>query len=145
MVTTPEPLITAALRRGSTWARLVRFGVVGALGTAVNVLILHLLFNELGWGFTRSSAIATELAIIHNYAWNELWTFHLRKLSFRRLLQYNTSSLGSFAVTVILATIVKEFIDPRAAQLVGILAGAGINFTVNSHWTWGRSAGRQPS
>jgi putative flippase GtrA len=128
-----------ALRRARV-LQLLRFGVVGGLGTAVNVLILHLLHNELGWGFTRSSAIATELAIIHNYVWNELWTFHLRQLSPRRLVQYNLSSLLGFGITVAVATVVKEVTDPRLAQLIGILCGAGINYLVNARWTWGPNA-----
>lgn len=120
--------------------QLVRFGVVGILGTVVNIFILHVLHNELGWGFTRSSMIATELAIIHNYIWNELWTFHLRQLDLRRLAQYNVSSLLGFGVTVAVATTVKELIDPRLAQLVGILCGAGLNYLVNVRWTWGPGA-----
>jgi putative flippase GtrA len=120
--------------------QLLRFCVVGGLGTAVNVLILHVLHNQLEWGFTRSSAIATELAIIHNYIWNELWTFHLRQLNVRRLVQYNLSSLLGFGVTVAVATVVKELTDPRLAQLIGILCGAGLNYLVNVRWTWGPNA-----
>ncbi|CAN5781136.1 hypothetical protein BH23ACT10_BH23ACT10_13710 [soil metagenome] len=120
--------------------QIVRFGLVGVLGTAVNVGILHLLHNELGWGFTRSSAIATEIAIVHNYVWNELWTFHIRQLHVGRLARYNMSSLLAASVTVGVATLIKELIDPRLAQLVGILAGAGLNYIVNVRWTWGPAA-----
>ncbi|MBW3606642.1 MAG: GtrA family protein [Actinobacteria bacterium] len=122
---------------GARIAQLLRFGLVGVLGTAVNVGILHVLHNELGWGFTRSSAIATELAIVHNYVWNELWTFHIRRLHLGRLARYNMASLLAASVTVGVATLVKELIDPRLAQLVGILAGAGLNYIVNVRWTWG--------
>src|SRR5688500_20298555 len=72
---------------------LFRFGVVGAIGTAVNLLVLELLHGQLGWGFTRSSAIATAVAVIGNYFGNELWTFHYRKISFRRLVQFSLRML----------------------------------------------------
>jgi putative flippase GtrA len=117
--------------------QVLRFGVVGVLGTADNVAIVHLLHNELGWGFTRSSAIATELAIVHNYVWNELWTFHIRRLHLGRLVRYNLSSLLAASVTVAVATVVKEVIDPLLAQLVGIGTGAALNYIVNVRWTWG--------
>lgn len=120
--------------------QLLRFGVVGALGTVVNIVILHVLHNELGFGFTRSSAIATELAILHNYVGNELWTFDIRKLDLRRFGRYQVSSLLGIAVTVVVATLVKELVDPRAAQLIGILCGAGLNYLINAHWTWGPAA-----
>jgi hypothetical protein len=135
-VVAPTASVTGWVRIG----QLLRFGFVGVLGTAVNVAILHVLHTELGWGFTRSSAIATELAIVHNYIWNELWTFHIRKLDLGRLIRYQMSSLLAATVTVVVATLAKEIMDPRLAQLVGILAGAGLNYVVNVRWTWGPTA-----
>jgi putative flippase GtrA len=137
-----EAVVAAALPV-TRWVRvgqLLRFGFVGVLGTAVNVAILHLLHSELGWGFTRSSAIATELAIVHNYIWNELWTFHIRRLNLGRLIRYQMSSLLAAIVTVVVATLAKEIMDPRLAQFVGIVAGAGLNYVVNVRWTWGPTA-----
>lgn len=115
---------------------LLRFGTVGAAGVLVNLAVLQLLVGGLGWGFTRSSAIATEAAIISNYIGNELWTFHLRRLHLGRLGRFNLVSLAALVVTVTVATVVKEFIDYRLAQLVGIACGAAVNFLVNFRWTW---------
>lgn len=136
----PQMPLRVPMSRRAHVAQLLRFGVVGVLGTVVNLVIVHLLFNELGWGYTRSSAIATEIAFLHNYVLNELWTFHLRKLSWRRLVRYHMSSLLGFGVTVTVATITKEFIDPLLAQFVGILCGAGLNYIINARWTWGPKA-----
>jgi putative flippase GtrA len=132
-VDAPAPPAARWVRAG----QLLRFGIVGVLGTVVNVAILHVLHNDLGWGFTRSSAIATELAIVHNYVWNELWTFHIRRLHLGRLVRYNLSSLLAASVTVAVATVVKEVIDPLLAQLVGIGTGAALNYIINVRWTWG--------
>ena len=117
---------------------LLRFGVVGAVGTAVNLGVLEVLHGQLGWGFTRSSAIATEIAIIGNYLGNELWTFHHRKLSLRRLLQFNFTMLVGAAVQVGTATILKEFMPYLLAQTLGIALGSGLNFAFNFGWTWRR-------
>lgn len=117
---------------------LFRFGVVGAIGTAVNLVVLELLHGQLGWGFTRSSAIATEVAIIGNYLGNELWTFHHRKLSLRRLLQFNLTMLVGAAVQVASATLFKEFMPYLLAQALGIAIGSGLNFAFNFGWTWRR-------
>jgi dolichol-phosphate mannosyltransferase len=118
---------------------LFRFGVVGAVGTAVNLAVLELFHGQLGWGFTRSSAIATEVAIIGNYFGNELWTFHHRKLSFRRLLQFNATMLIGAAVQVAAATLLERAGLPYLlAQALGIAIGSGLNFAFNFGWTWRR-------
>lgn len=132
----PPAVATPARSRRDTFRQMLRFGVVGVLGTVVNILLLHVLHNELGFAFTRSSVVATELAVIHNYIWNELWTFHVRKLDLRRFGQYQISSLLGIGVTAAVATVAKEVVDPRVAQLVGILCGAGLNYLVNARWTW---------
>lgn len=141
-MTTDETVPAAPQRRprakpGMLRASL-RYGVVGLLGVGVNLGVLHLLHSVLGLGFTRSSAAATEAAIVANYLGNELWTFHLRRLSLRRLAQFNVAALLALVVTVTLATVVKEFVHPLAAQLAGIAAGAAVNFGINFGWTWRR-------
>jgi dolichol-phosphate mannosyltransferase len=115
---------------------LLRFGVVGAVGTAVNLAVLHLLHGELGWGFTRSSAIATEVAIIGNYIGNELWTFHHRKLHLGRLVQFNATMLVGATVQVAAATLLERFLPYLLAQVIGIAIGSGLNFAFNFGWTW---------
>lgn len=118
---------------------LFRFGVVGAIGTGVNLLVLEVLHGQLGWGFTRSSAIATEIAIIGNYFGNELWTFHHRTLSFRRLVQFNLTMLVGAAVQVGAATILERMgLTYLLAQAIGIAVGSGLNFAFNFGWTWRR-------
>ena len=115
---------------------LLRFGVVGAVGTVVNLVVLELLHGQLGWGFTRSSAIATEVAIIGNYLGNELWTFHHRKLSFRRLVQFNATMLVGAVVQVTAATLLERVMPYLLAQALGIAIGSGLNFAFNFGWTW---------
>ncbi|MBA2730606.1 MAG: GtrA family protein [Euzebyaceae bacterium] len=117
---------------------LLRFAVVGALGTLVNLAVLELLHGQLGYGFTRSSAAATEVAIIGNYLGNELWTFHYRRLSLRRLLQFNATMLVGAAVQVGSATLLKEYLPYLLAQTLGIGIGAAVNFAFNFGWTWRR-------
>ncbi len=117
---------------------LFRFGVVGAIGTVVNLTVLELLHGQLGWGFTRSSAVATEVAIIGNYLGNELWTFHHRKISLRRLIQFNLTMLVGAAVQVAAATILERHMHHLLAQALGIVIGSGLNFAFNFGVTWRR-------
>ena len=104
----------------------------------MNLVVLEALHGQLGLGFTRSSAIATEIAILGNYVGNELWTFHHRRLSWRRLLQFNAVALVGLAITVAVGTIAKEHVHYLLAQFLGICAGAITNFALNFGWTWRR-------
>lgn len=139
----PDPsLVREAIEEAPARAKpkflvaLFRFGLVGLIGTAVNLGVLEALHGQLGWGFTRSSAIATEVAIIGNYLGNELWTFHHRKLSLRRLVQFNATMLVGAAVQVTAATLLERVMPYLLAQLLGIVIGSGLNFAFNFGWTW---------
>ena len=78
-----------ALQRMVLWAlglleryRYIKFGIVGASGTVVNLVVLHLghefLFNELEAAYNKpyfSLALAIALATLNNFTWNRLWTW----------------------------------------------------------------------
>lgn len=134
----PEPTAApeAARPRRTVGSAAWRFGVVGVVGTLVNLAVVWLLHELVGVRFAFASAAATEVAIISNYLGNELWTFHLRRLSLRRLAKFNLAALAALVVTVTVATIAVMALHPLLAQLVGICAGAAVNFTVNFGWTW---------
>lgn len=131
--------VTGGTRPKPHWAvALLRFGVIGALGTLVNLAVLAALHGWLGLGFSRSSAVATEVSILGNYLGNELWTFHHRRLNLRRLLQFNAVALVGLAITVAVGTVAKEHLHYLLAQFLGICAGALTNFALNFGWTWRR-------
>lgn len=76
--------------------RFLQFGIVGVSGIFVDMFILYLLFENLDLGLTRSAFIASEVAILNNFLWNDVWTF--RDLSqrqdqgrkiFKRFVKFN--------------------------------------------------------
>ena len=65
--------------------RYIKFGIVGASGTVVNLVVLYLgheyLFNHIEADYKRpylSLALAIFLATINNFTWNRLWTWRDR-------------------------------------------------------------------
>ncbi|MBN1798370.1 MAG: GtrA family protein [Spirochaetales bacterium] len=104
--------------------RFIKFGVVGFSGFVVNFLALEL-FHSLGVGgffaglFTYisdssffsllkessawSAALATEIAIISNYTFNNIWTFKEHKISkvskiICKFFQFNLTSAGAVVI-----------------------------------------------
>ncbi len=88
--------------------RFIKFAVVGLIGYVINALSLdfmHSITNieSLSW------AVSTELAIISNFIFNNVWTFKLRSISnpenfFKRLLKFNSTSFGALLIQVIIGT-----------------------------------------
>jgi putative flippase GtrA len=62
--------------------RYIKFGIVGASGTVVNLVMLHIgheyLFNAIEASYKKpylSLALAISLATLNNFTWNRLWTW----------------------------------------------------------------------
>lgn len=76
--------------------RFIRFGVVGFSGVFVDMGVFYLLRTVLELGLTRSAMLSSEVAILNNFLWNDLWTFgdisrHQRgwKKRVKRFLKFN--------------------------------------------------------
>lgn len=90
--------------------RFVKFGIVGFVGYVVNAIGLwffshqdHVLPEPLIWG------LATEMAIISNFTFNNLWTFKSEQISggrlFGKFFQFNLSSIGALLIQMTFGTL----------------------------------------
>ena len=64
-----------ALRRPGNWLQLVKFGVVGASGYAVNLAVYSALVLGLDVHYLAAAVCSFLVAVTNNYTWNRLWTF----------------------------------------------------------------------
>ncbi|MFH1792434.1 MAG: glycosyltransferase [Patescibacteria group bacterium] len=86
--------------------RIIRFGVVGGTGFVINYLSIRL-FRNFGFSETFSWFFATELAIINNFIFNNLWTFSEEKISgikeiIFKFVQFNVTSAGALIIQSVL-------------------------------------------
>jgi len=135
--------------------RFIKFGLVGASGTIVNLGAFLALARLMGAHNWRISALATVLANLTNYLLNNLWTFVDRKHRgweiVRGYLSYLSLSLvGMLASTVTFATLGFAFRDflqslrsateiygiTMAFQLAAIAVGMVFNYELNKKFTW---------
>ena len=154
------------LQRAVLWAlawmeryRYIKFGIVGASGTVVNLVVLHYgheyLFNQIEASYNKpylSLALAITLATVNNFTWNRLWTWsdRVRTLEAQeaqpvslRLLgmefgQYVTASAFGSALQYVLTLLLSGSMDYRLANIVAILAASVSNFLANDRWTFKR-------
>ena len=138
--------------------RYLKFGLVGASGTVVNLLTLHLgheyIFSHLESGYNRpyfSLILAISLATLNNFTWNRLWTWSDRVKTLEsetrfsvfswRLLamefgQYVTASAFGSTMQYFLTLLLSGTLDYRLANVVAILAASVTNFLANDRWTF---------
>jgi dolichol-phosphate mannosyltransferase len=103
-------------------AKFIKFGTVGFLGYLVNALGLYF-FGKLGWPEWAIWAAATELAIINNFIFNNIWTFKSEKIvGFGRLvykfLQFNLTSTGALVIQTVVGTLGVNIFGAGSRQIL---------------------------
>jgi dolichol-phosphate mannosyltransferase len=121
--------------------RFTRFGVVGGVGAVVNMAILYLLVHYGGWNHMAAAVVATEAAILSNFAMNDRWTFRdsLSSISWvGRMVRYNAIACGGAAISlgVLAALTLGVGMHYLVANVLAIGAGTIWNYVVNSRITW---------
>jgi dolichol-phosphate mannosyltransferase len=133
--------------RFSLWpvTRFLRFGVVGFSGVFVDMGIFYLLRTMFGLGLTRSAIFSSEVAIINNFLWNDLWTFgdisrHQKgkRKRLRRLLKFNIVCLSGLILNVMLVNFLFNVvhINEYLSKLMAIAAVTFWNFWFNLKLSW---------
>lgn len=81
---------------GRLLRRLLKFHLVGAAGIGVQLCFLFLLKTALHLNYLLATALAVEVAVLHNFLWHEHYTWSDRRESsaglLRRLLRFNLST-----------------------------------------------------
>ena len=131
------------------WKQLVRFGLVGGLGTATNLVLFFGLVDLGGLDPILGIVVCFAVAVSQNYALNELWTFAIRgagALSGLRYLKFVAASLVGLGVnTVVYVALEAAFSFPLKVipQAVGIAAGTLVNFLASRYLVFQRSDGAE--
>ena len=102
--------------------RFIKFGTVGFVGYLVNAFFLSF-FAKIGFPEWAAWAASTELAIISNFTFNNLWTFKMEKitglgkLTFK-FLQFNFTSAGALIIQTVVGTIGVAIFGAQHRQIL---------------------------
>jgi dolichol-phosphate mannosyltransferase len=127
--------------------RFLRFGLVGLSGVVVDMGLLFVLSDPsmLGWGLTRSKLLGSEVAIVNNFLWNDIWTFGdiaKRQIGWRqRLRRFGKFQAICLAGVALNATLLNfQFnvlgMNRYVANGVAIAVVTGWNFWLNLKLSW---------
>ena len=126
----------------SRW-RYLKFGLVGASGTVVNLLVLYLaqefLLASIEPATQRlytSLACAIGLATLNNFVWNRRWTWQDRQSQWRgsvfgQFLRYALASWLGTSVQYILTLWLAQHMHYLLGNVVAIVVASVINYAAN--------------
>ena len=147
--------------------RYIKFGLVGATGTVVNMAILFMaqeyLFAAIAAPRSRlyaSLALAITVATINNFTWNRLWTWadRLRDAAVHvqpgqapqtgvsvflgQLGRYAVASWFGIALQYGLTLWLSHSLHYMLANVIAILVASVSNFLANDRWTFRQRAAK---
>ena len=125
--------------------RFVMFSAIGAIGAAVHLAILWLLFREGGLDFVPATIAATAVAMTFNFFLNNALTYRERRLKGARQLFDGWVSfvlvcaVGAAANVGVAAFLFKMQHGTWAiSALAGLVVAAVWNYALSSRFVWGR-------
>ena len=150
-----------SLRSRPSWpnkslpVRFLKFGVVGASGTLVNLGALFLaqeyLFvaiHQVHVRLNASLALAICLATVSNFVLNRRWTWMDRERHFDKsfLVQFGQYALTcwfSIGMQFIVTNVLSLYMPYLLANLSAIALASIVSFVANDRWTFGRGSGSE--
>jgi len=118
-----ETIIQTTKIRLERSQKFIKFGIVGFIGYLVNASTLFLFASLLSFPEWLSWGLSTELAIISNFTWNNLWTFKSQKITgggnlFKKFLQFNGTSAGALLIQTTAGTLGTKFFGSQSRQIL---------------------------
>ncbi|MBZ5608582.1 MAG: GtrA family protein [Acidobacteriia bacterium] len=121
--------------------RWFKFNAVGMAGVVVQLAALSLLTSVFRVPYLFATALAVELALLHNFVWHEAWTWRGLAVEdrWRRLARFHLAngfvSIG--ANTLFTYWFKQHFGLPLlSANLAAIAATSLLNFAVATWWVF---------
>ncbi|HET7813924.1 MAG TPA: GtrA family protein [Candidatus Baltobacteraceae bacterium] len=136
-----------AQRRGVR--QFVKFGLVGASGFLVNLIIFTILQrfvpnHDQPVPYYIIFSISYILSGISNYYLNRIWTFRSSGHAIREGAQFLSVSAISLVAGLIVSAIVGKFLGHghygHTTWFIATVAGMFVNFFLNKYWTFKHAA-----
>lgn len=117
----------------------IKFCIVGAVGTLINLAILVASVELLHFHYLLGSTIAFLIAATNNFILNKRWTFKDKQRRIKsQYAQFIVVSTAALAVNLVLLFVFVEYLNVHylLAQILAVLIAMFINFTGNKLWTF---------
>ena len=125
-------------------AAWVRYGLVGLIGAAIDLGVIHLLVERGGWPLVLALPMAVQLALLSNFFWNETLTFRSSrppavsnsKLAARFLAYEIVCIPGAVLNGLMTLVLYTRGVHLLFAAAGGVVAGGLLNLIFNIPAIW---------
>ncbi len=136
----PSPTLGQHLRDVRHWTQLIRFGLVGASGAVVNLIVFAILNHGFGVHYLVAGVGAFLVAAVNNYTWNRGWTFRdqTRRPHARQLTQFAVVAALVLLPNLTLLWLLNEHLGVHGvfAQMIAVVIVTPISFLGQKLWTF---------
>jgi Predicted membrane protein len=154
-----KSFINSNVRFKNVLEKIIKYAIVGGLGTVVNEGVLLLLKPVLP--IAVSLALAIEFSILFNFLLNDVWTFKKERVGsfLNRMVKFHVSSLVGgvvqYAVVIALILLILPYgnltsilfllffssvhlssIYLAIMNFIGVVAGFGVRFVLSIKYVW---------
>jgi putative flippase GtrA len=134
--------VRIGIQRGENWLQLIRFGVVGCSGYAVNLAVFAICVHVLAIDYKLASPIAYLAGTVNNFIWNSRWTFNHKKEAHpvEQGVKFFIVSLVSFGVNylILVGLVNTTGMEKVLAQAIANICGIPVNFLGQKLWSFKR-------
>jgi putative flippase GtrA len=124
--------------------RWMKFNLVGAIGIAVQLLLIAVLTAVFRMNYIPATGLAVEATVLHNFVWHERYTWAKRgsrgwAAVSSRLISFNitTGAVSIGGNLLLMRLLVGEWRMPSLlANLASIAACSVLNFAASDRWVF---------
>ena len=122
--------------------QFVKFGIVGASGFVVNLVLFTLIFNltpvaEHAAIYNLAYSVSFLAGGVSNYVFNRIWTFRATGHPLVQGLQFLVVSAVALGVGLGVSHLLQPYLGPgHRLWFVGTVSGMVVNFFANKYWTF---------
>ena len=132
-------------REPANWVQLFKFGVVGATGYVVNLVVFAALVEGFDVHHIPAAVGAFVVAVTNNFLLNRHWTFGARGgHPGEQAWRFLTVSIAGLGINLIALTLLVDVVGlpELAGQALAVAIAMPANFLGNRMWTFSRATGR---
>jgi putative flippase GtrA len=134
-----------AMRHPANWLQLIRFGLVGASGFVINLVVYAILVHALSVDYHLAAVLSWTISAGNNFVLNRHWTFDGKHEKARAIhgqgIRFMLVSLVALGIDLlILMALVDGGMGKVLAEAIAVAGSMPFNFVGNKIWTFRHTA-----